>query len=101
MNQAIHLGDADAPAIIRYTVSYGNWLLSERQKGDGVQAWHIVRKVIEPDTQRTIAWEAVAVFNLDSEGVNFQRYLAKTAGTLAIDPELAELFEMERKAARR
>lgn len=93
--------NADAAAIIRYQVSYGHWLLTDVQKRNGTQAWHIVRKVIDPDTQVTLAWEAVAVFNLDSEGKNFQRYLAKTGGRLAIDPELAELFELEARARSR
>jgi hypothetical protein len=90
----------DAPAIIRYQMAYGNWLLDDRRKADGVQAWHIVRKMLDVDTKVTLSFEAIAIFNLDSEGHNFQRYLEKTGGNLAIDPELAELFELQRRTAR-
>ena len=63
---------ADVPAYLRYLMRYGPhpW---PSEKTKGMDAWALWRQVFVG--QELITEEAVALFNFDSEGRSFNRFL--------------------------
>ena len=85
---------------IRYRMTYGESPLTAKR---GVDAWHLLREVIEDATGRIATSEAVAIFNLDSEAETFMHFLMSTEACATIDlpAENKELYALQKTSHRR
>lgn len=75
---------------IHYRMVYTSELLSDDLRKSGANAWHIYQVIVDDDNDLVISRQPVAIFNMDSEALTFQRFLIG-GGTVEVADEVAEL----------
>lgn len=85
---------------LRYRLEYkSSKLLPDDLRKNGAQAWILIKEVIDPDSQSTVAYEDVAIFNFDTEATTFMRFLDQ-GSTVEIPNDMKELFVLQRRNRR-
>lgn len=85
---------------LRYRMAWkSSTLLPEKSRAQGVQAWILIKEVIDPDSKTAIACEDVALFNFDFEAMTFMRFI-DGGGTVEIPDDMKVLIALERKNPR-
>lgn len=91
-------GEVGVSAIIEYRLEFKSTdLMSEKAKAMfGNPQAYVLCKVVLNSVGDVVAFEDVAIFNLDSEARHFERYLMD-GGEIRVTADAVELYELTKK----